>query len=394
MIIEFSQKFDGVINIITAIALIYYAVFMKMSEKSGGLKKRLLFLLTLLSTLCLARGLNYLYDFGPTFETFILVVSSIIPFSLFLLVELMLRRHLPLALKIFSATSSVSLALGFIIFGVNKLVLLPLMAFYVLNFLFIIFALLTNKKLELEENEKSLLRINIVIMILIIPLIVTDFKTLLQIDTIRLGAFGILFFLYALVKIWENIDLKGGFSRLVYLLIFNLLSASVICYLFSIPQYYFHVFIVFIMLRMLSDVLIYTRDSYSNKAKDLSDKVLNAFIKGRLNLSAIKNEFENETFVLMTKKDLLHYNHERISNVFKVGGLYFKEETKKLTNDRDTIDEILHLYEDFDFNSCIFVKIYGNDFLLILFKWPNMAPKNKLKKQMLLLQDLALQIKE
>ncbi len=393
--IEFSQKFDSAINLIAAIALIYYAVYMKLAEKNGGLRKRLLFLLSLLGALCLTRGINYLFDFGAEVEVFVLVIASIVPLALFLLIELMLRRHLPLGLKLFSGFSSLFLVIGFLLFGVNKYVLFTLMGYYVTNLFSIFFILITNKKLELQASELSLIRINTVIMILIIPLIVTDFKKILNIDTIRLGAFGILFFLYALVKIWENIDIKGGFSRLVYLLIFNLSSAGLICYLFDIFPLYFHVFIIFIMLRMLSDILIYTRDSYSNKAKDITYKVLDSFIKGNLKVDSIKKEIaSDDVFFLMTKKDLINYNHERILDVFKEGGLYFKGEAGHLTKDPDTLDEILHLYEDFDSNACIFVKIFGNDFFLILFKWPNMAPKNKLRKEIMLIKNLAAQIKE
>lgn len=392
--IEFSQKFDGIINIITAMALIYYATYMNVVEKNGGLRKRLLFLLSTLAILCLTRGVNYMLDLGSSVEIFVLIVSSIVPLALFLLVELMLRRHLPLSLKLFSGLSSLFLIMAFLIFGINKYALIALMGVYVFTLLSILLVLLLNKDLELQKSELTLIRINMVIMILIVPLIVTDFKKVLGWDTIRLGAFGILFFLYALVKIWENIDLKGGFSRLVYLLIFNLLSAAVLCWLFDIQQFYFHVFIIFIMLRMFSDVLIYSRDIYSKKAQDMAYKVIDAFMIGDLKVESIRKEISNDTFFLLTKKDLAYYKPERILKAFSGAGLHFKNDTLKRGLDEDTLDEVLHIYEDFDCNACIFLKIASNDFFLILFKWPSMAPKSKLKKEIALIQSLALKIKE
>jgi hypothetical protein len=179
MITEFSQKFDGAINIITALAIIFYAVYMNFSEKNNGLRKRLLFLLTLLGSLCLIRGINYLADFGPIVENFVLIIASIIPLSLFLLVELMLRRHLPLPMKLFAGITSLLLAVCLLIIGANKYLLFLLMSDYVLILLSIVGVLLTNKNLDLQKNELALIKINTVIMILIIPLIVTDFKKIL-----------------------------------------------------------------------------------------------------------------------------------------------------------------------------------------------------------------------
>ncbi|MDD4974055.1 MAG: hypothetical protein PHY93_06870 [Bacteriovorax sp.] len=394
MITEFSQKFDGAINIITALAIIFYAVYMNFSEKNNGLRKRLLFLLTLLGSLCLIRGGNYVADFGPIVENFVLIIASIIPLSLFLLVELMLRRHLPLSMKLFAGITSLLLAVCLLIFGANKYLLFLLMSDYVLILLSIVGVLLTNKNLDLQKNELTLIKINTVIMILIIPLIVTDFKKVLGIDTIRLGAFGILFFLYALVKVWESIDVKGGFARLFYLLCFNLISAAIFCYLFEIYQYYFHVFIVFIMLRMLSDILIYTRDSYDKKAQELALSIMDVFIAGELKIDSIKKKISGNDFFILSKKELADYNSERIHFVFNERGLYFKSETTALTKDPDIRDEILHIYEDFDCNACIYVKLFNNDFFLILFKWPDMAPKSKLQKEIFLIQGLASQIKE
>jgi hypothetical protein len=394
MMIEFSQKFDAVINIITALALIYYASYMNIVEKNGGLRKRLLFLLSMLAILCLTRGVNYLMNFGQGVEAFVLVISSIIPLALFLLIELMLRRHLPLPLKLFAGLSSIFLSLAFMIFGINKYTLLCLMAFYVLTLLSMLSVMFLKKDFELDPAEMSLIKICMVIMFLIVPLIVTDFKIILGWDTIRLGAFGILFFLYSLVKIWDNIDLKGGFSRIVYLLIFNLASAAVISWLFDIKQYYFHVLIIFIMLRMFSDVLIYSRDSYTKKAQEMTRKIIDAFMNGDLKLEAIKKEISNGAFYLLTKKDLLYYKPDRIANAFQEGGLKFKSETLKQILDQDTREEIVHLYDDFDCNACIFLKLSSNDFLIILFKWPAMAPKSKLEKEISLIQNLALKIKE
>jgi hypothetical protein len=148
------------------------------------------------------------------------------------------------------------------------------------------------------------------------------------------------------------------------------------------------------MLRMLSDILIYTRDSYDKKAQELALSIMDVFIAGELKIDSIKKKISGNDFFILSKKELADYNSERIRFVFNEGGLYFKSETTALTKDPDIRDEILHIYEDFDCNACIYVKLFNNDFFLILFKWPDMAPKSKLQKEIFLIQGLASQIKE
>lgn len=392
--IEFSQKFDSIINIMTAVALIYYSICMSIVEKNGGLRKRLLFLLLTLATLCLSRGVNYLFNFGEKVETFNLIISSIIPLALFLLVELMLRRHFPLSMKVFIGLSSTLLVFAFLIFGVNKFALLLLMVYYVLALLSMLFAILLRKNLELEPSEMGLIKISMLIMIAIVPLIVTDFKIILHWDTIRLGAFGILFFLYAIVKVWENVDVAGGISRLVYLLLFNIAATATICWLFNLQEYYFHVFIIFIMMRMFSDILIYSRDSYSKKAQDTAYQIIDALILGNFAIESIKKEISHNAFFLLTKKDLAHYRPDKIQQAFLFGGLHFKEEILKTIKEQDLREEIIHIYDDFDCNACIFLNNSADNFFIILFKWPSMAPRTKLLKEISLIKGLAMKVKD
>lgn len=391
---DFSQRFDGVINIITAIAVIFYAVFMNGSEKNSGRRKRLLFLFSLLGSLCLFRGINYIFDFGHQFEVTILMISALIPLSLFLLVELLLRRHLPQYLKIFVSIASISNMIMFLLFGVNNYVMYVLLINYILTLFSLGIVLLMSKSLDLQKTEYRLIRLVSFISLLVIPLIVTDFKKLVGLDTVRLGAFGILFFLYSLIRVWETVQIAGGIKRLAWLLGFNIAAAAIFCFLFDLFQVYFYVFIIFIMLRMFADILIYAKDSYNKKAQDLALHVVEVFLKGNLKLDEIKKNIALDEFYLVSRKDLQYYSPERIVQCFKTSGLYFKNETYHLTKDRDEREEILHLFEDVDCNACIYVEVEEKNFYLILFKWPDLAPKNKLQKEIHLIQGLASQIKE
>ena len=400
--IDFSQKFDGVINIITAIAIIYYAVFMNVSEKNTGRRKRLMLLFTLLGSFCLIRGFNYLFNLGIFIEVVVLFISSFIPFSLFLLIELLIRRHLPLLLKIFISLSTITLSLLVLIFGVNKYVQWALMGNYIISLLSFAFVLLLNKDLDLQKNEQRLIKLLALISILAIPLIVTDFKKSFGWETIRFGAVGVLFFLYSLVKIWETTEIKSGLLKLFSLLIFNLASAAIISYVFDIFHFYLHVFTIFIMLRMLADIIIYSSDSYHKKAQDLTLNVIDLFLASDLKFDAIKKNSSDKEYLLVHRSELPNYKTDRFINIFNKSGLYLKNEIKKLTSDLDVMDEVVHLFEDFDCNACIFVEIplahkhtkSERNFYMVLFKWPELAPVHKLEREIILIQSLASHLKE
>ena len=332
--------------IIAGVAFVYYAVFMNLSEKNNGLRKRLLALFILLSSFCIIRGFNYIFDFGKTIDELTVLISSFIPLSIFLLIELLMRRHLPFILKVFISLSTISLVLGVIIFGINQYVLLGLMANYVVTFLSFATALLLNKNLDLLKSEQKLINIVAVISILAIPLILTDFKKTFGWDTIRLGALGVLFFLYAIVKLGDVSDFKKSFYKLFYLLIFNLASAAVISYIFNVFHLYFHVLIIFLMLRMFAEIIINSHESYHRKAQDLAISVVELFLSGNLNFDEIKAKVTNKEFFLLHRKELPYYNAGRFITVFNKSGLYLKNDIKQLTKDPDALDEILHLFED------------------------------------------------
>jgi len=398
---DFAQKFDGVINIIAGIAFIYYAVFMNLSESNNGLSKRLLALFILISSFCLIRGFNYIFDFGRSIDELSILISSFIPLSIFLLLELLIRRHLPFILKVFISITTLLLVFGVAIFGINQYILMGLMASYVVTLLSFAATLIFNKNLDLLKSEQKLINVVGVISILAIPLIVTDFKKTFGWDTIRLGVVGVLFFLYAVVKLGDVPDLKKSFYKLFFQLIFNLVSAVVISYLFNIFHLYLYVFVIFVMLRMFAEIIINSHESYQRKAQDLAMSIVELFLSGNLKFDEIKKKVTNKEFFLLHKKELPYYNADRLINAFNKSGLYLKNEVKQLTKDPDTLDEILHLFEDFDCNACIFLKIPSvtrlnseNDFFVVLFKWPDLAPVHKLEREIVLIENIASHIKD
>jgi hypothetical protein len=400
LMIEFSQKFDGVINIITAIAVIVYAIYVNLSEKNSGLRKRLLMLFILLGSLCLLRGVNYIFDLGILIEEVVMMISSIIPLSLFLMVELLMRRHLPVLAKLSITISTMGLLLGLFLFGINRHFMMALMFEYVVIFIYFAYVLLLHKNLNLEKNEKRLIFLVSMISIFVIPMIITDFKKVFGWDTIRYGAFGILFFLYSLIRIWETKNLKSNILRLVSLLLLNMVTSGIFAYLFNLFEQYLYVLVISLMMRMLVEIFIYASDSYSNKARDMALNIIDIFLAGDLKFDEIKKKVSHEDFILMYRKELPHYNPERIIKIFQRSGLYFKNNIKKMTKDADELDEMEHLFDDFDCNACLYIEIATSatkkcerDFLMILFKWPDLAPKNKLEHEIIMIQSLATHIK-
>lgn len=399
---DFKQLFDGVINLITAVGVFSYIVIMTFSENKNGLQKRLIFLLTLIGTLCLTRGLTYMLvlDFSAQLEKFVLMISALIPFSLFLLVELLLRRHFPLFLKLYALFSSLGLIFTYIVFKISPPLVILLMINYVIMMTIFATMLFTRSRKDLIPEENKLLDTIFFISVCIIPLIVSDFKTMLNWDTIRLGAFGILFFIYTLINIWDSKSFASNLLGTSGLIFLNLASSLLIAFVFNLLPLFWYVFVITVMLRMVIRILTAAIENYSRRSQEIILPILEAFSDPQLSWDQIKERVRLSDLILVSKKDLQNYRPEKIAEYFNQSGMYFQNEIQaqaaKKKIDQDVIDEIRHLYEDFDCNACLFISFKNksnSEFFLLLLKWPSLAPKSRLKKEIQIISHLCSQIK-
>lgn len=400
---DFPQFFDGVINLLTAFGVFAYIIIMNFSKNKNSLQKRLNLILTLVAILCLTRGIKYMFDFEMSLniERFVLVISALIPLSLFLLFELMLRRHFPLPLKLYAIFSTIALTLVYTFGEINTPSVILLMADYVIMMGLFSVMLMTRKRSDLTTDENKLLDTIFIISVLIIPLIVSDFRTLLKWDTIRLGAFGILFFIYSLMNIWNSKSFKTNAFNVFQLLLLNIASACLIAWVFKLSHLISYVFVLIVTLRMLIHILTTATESYSKRSQMILVSILDAFSDSKLSWEQIKEKMKNEDLTLVSKTDLKHYRPEKISSFFKGSGIFFRNEIDILAKagktEADTVDEIKHIYADFDCNACIYIEFLSlqneKEFFILLLKWPALAPRTKLSSEIKIISNLSSHLK-
>jgi hypothetical protein len=394
---DFSQFFDGVINLITAIGVIIYIFIMNFSKSKNSLQKRFIFFLVLVGTLCLTRGLNYIFDSNLTVnvEKITLYISSLIPISLLLLFELLMRKHFHYIIKFYVLLSSFFLLVLFIFNPITKPLVMLLMSDYIIIFFVFTYIVLSRNRDELTGDENKLLDTVSIISILIIPLIISDFRTVIKWDVIRLGAMGILFFIYTLINVWNAKSFTNNLSKLGSLILLNIVFAFIIAFVFGLMHLFCYVLVLVIMVRMLIHILTTAHESYSKTSQEMIVTLLDAFSNPAMDTKAIKAKLAEDEMILVSESDLQHYNPTMIAKFFEKNGIYFKNEIRKLSQvksaDKNVYDEIRHLYEDFDCNACIYTSFSyegKEEFFLIFFKWPALAPKTKLHTEIKIISNL------
>jgi hypothetical protein len=190
---------------------------MRSSEARSFQERRAVLLLALLSALMLVRG--WLWLLGPNRWLFMLtfVPAVLLPIAAVLFVEGLLRRHLPLSMKV----AGVALSSVFLILDLAGLLQRDhryLLAFMVLEIaLFAVLGLLlmTRDRASLSPAENRLADGAVLVVLIALPLTATDFRLDLGWPPMRLGALGLLVFVYCLMLLGAPGLLAGSlFSEL------------------------------------------------------------------------------------------------------------------------------------------------------------------------------------
>lgn len=175
----------------------YFASLYGQGHRGVGAQR---FLLIVLTGLLLVRGFTWLTA-NAALARLTFGIATWLPLAVTLFVERVLRRHHPLGLKLLALATSLTF------FGCNIVAALPARRGWLLAFL-AAFALvvLTNAILLLARRradqsaaENRLADLIVVIAVLSIPLVISDFRTLVPFSPVRLGALGALLFAYAML---------------------------------------------------------------------------------------------------------------------------------------------------------------------------------------------------
>jgi len=187
---------DVLVNVFAATGAMVVASSIRRVDPRGALSVRVMFLLVLVCCLFLARSTEWLTGVA-SLDSLTTAIASLVPLASLLVAEGLLRRHAPWRMKAFIVTASLCLA------AVGTLRILPDLWIDFLRLTHVAggfaigaFLLLSRDRTSLAQSENRLIRRVLVAVACLIPLILTDFRSIMPEVPIRLGAVGTLLVLY------------------------------------------------------------------------------------------------------------------------------------------------------------------------------------------------------
>lgn len=209
---------DAVNTWIAAAGMGAYLWYLWRLDILNTISKRSVFLFTTLFFLAFCRAFLWLSPNKLTlFCTF--VPASLVPLAATLYIEGILRRHLPLFIKMYVAIGVfISLAMTFMgLFNTKGWPLTVFMLFDCSVFLILANFLLKRNRETLSSYENQYVDNLFFALVIIIPLLLTDFKTLISISPLRLGPTAMLVFSYLCMRNSQSIDsIRTFFLELFY----------------------------------------------------------------------------------------------------------------------------------------------------------------------------------
>jgi hypothetical protein len=188
------------------------------------------FLVFVLAGLLLVRGFSWLNP-DPRLIRLTFAFATWLPLAITLFCERVLRRHHPLAVKLFALIVSVGFFLSDIVAN------LPAnrggMAVFGLCFAAVVLVngllLAARRRAELSIAENQLANLLLLIALLSVPLVLSDFRTLIGFSPVRLGALAALLFVYSMLgAVVRNVSAWTWLGRFAMLVALALLLSMMI----------------------------------------------------------------------------------------------------------------------------------------------------------------------
>ena len=222
---DVAYAVDVLVTWIGAAALARYVMVVGSGGERSPLERRARFLIGALAALLLVRGFSWLIDTSRALAFFTFVPAATLPLAMTVFAEGLLRRHVPVWMKLFAAgTTAVALLANLARFFVNTERWLGVISMITLSGLIASMSalgilLVRRDRDSLSKSENALIRVCIIVTVIALPLVATDFRFELGAPPVRLGTLGILLFCYTLLRQpEENVRVSrwlGDVSRLV-----------------------------------------------------------------------------------------------------------------------------------------------------------------------------------
>ncbi len=195
-----ALRVDLVVTWAAAAAALTVLGQMARKRSRSLLEARSMVLLAVLGLLCLVRGFYWLGIGGPGLRLLTFVAAAVVPLALALFVEGLLRRHLPLWMKVLAAGVSAIAFLVALLAMPRTLAAAPFGVAVVVVMACLCVALLRRDRQRLSPAENDLVVACIAVALLAVPLAATDFRAIGGAAPTRLGGIAVLAFVYVLVR--------------------------------------------------------------------------------------------------------------------------------------------------------------------------------------------------
>ena len=216
---------DVLVTWIGAAALARYVMVVGSGGERSPLERRARFLIGALAALLFVRGFSWLSDESRTLAFFTFLPAAMLPLAMTVFAEGLLRRHVPVWMKVFAAaTTGIAFVANIGRFFANTERWLALISMVTLGVLLasmsaLAVLLVRRDRESLSKSENALVRVCIIVTAVALPLAATDFRFEFGAPPVRLGTLGILLFCYTLLrKPEENVRVSrwlGDVTRLI-----------------------------------------------------------------------------------------------------------------------------------------------------------------------------------
>ena len=205
----------------------YLLSMLRSGERGVGAQR---FLIHMLAALLAVRGFSWLTG-DPRLIRLTFAFAAWLPLAITLFFERVMRRHHPLWIKLFALVVSVGFFLSVVIADLPAH--RPAMAAFGVCFALVVLLntimLLLRRDAGLSVAESRLANLLLLIGLISAPLVLTDFRTLLDLPTMRLGALGALMFVYALLaSVVRSLPVAMWLARFAALLVLALILSALI----------------------------------------------------------------------------------------------------------------------------------------------------------------------
>lgn len=342
---------DIVISWLSALGVALYLYYITRKPTRSFLERSTIFLLVTLLFYLVSRALYWQFS-DPIFKQINFAFAALVPFSLTIFVESVLRRHSPLWFKVFVATG----ALLFLLLAVFSMlpdyqtVFLAFMGYVLLSVSILIILLLFRDETSLLHVENNIASSTATVLLFSAPLLVTDFMDAISLGIpVKMGAISALIFIYTRVRMTSQIGEKGIVLKesssiifrailvtLCLALIFSTHNTGILIHIFAISLTFILLFMIMSRITLLN--------KYSNSSSFMqwlatnNNQSQDAFIDSIQQLQSLKD------YIVLNEDDLNIYDIPTcINQLSACAGIVSVSDLKMLAITPDTVDVVEQL---------------------------------------------------